>query len=614
MCILRWRILLLLTVLMKLSVAQIAQTTPDSSANKILRIAFPVAETGFDPPQVGDLYSLSVTAHIFEGLYEYDHWARPAKIRPSVADGMPQVSADFKTWTIRIKPGIFFANDKAFEKSRQLDAQGRRELTAADFVYSFKRYADPATKSHAWGGVEETGFLGLAELRANSLKSGKPFDYDQEIEGIRTLDRYTLQLRTAKPRPSLIETLASGDSFGAVTREVVEFYGDQIMAHPVGTGPYRLAQWRRSSLIVLERNPLYRDVRWDFAVDANDAESQAVAKRLRGQRLPLIDRIEISIIEEQQPRWLAFLNQQIDALGVPSDFVQQAMPQGKLAPNLARRKVQGYQSLLPVVSYTYFNMEDPIVGGYTPEKVALRRAVALGMDVEREIRLVRRGQAIPAQSAMVPHTTGYDPKFRSDMSRYDPARAKALLDIYGYIDRDKDGWRDRPDGSPLTLQIATQSDQNSRQFDELWKRNMTAIGLRVEFNIGKWPEQLKAARAGKLMMWTLGGSAGAPDGQGSLARFHSQQTDGQNLARFKHPRMDAIYERMSELPESPERDALFFEAKRIATAYMPYKFQVHTIATDLVQPWLIGWKRTLFWQDWWHRVDIDTQQKPISKP
>jgi ABC-type transport system substrate-binding protein len=612
MGILRWLFQLLLTFWFSLHAAHSLYATPNTP--KTLRIAFPVAETGFDPPQVGDLYSLSVTAHIFEGLYEYDHWARPAKIRPCVADGMPEISADFKTWTIRIKPGIYFADDIAFQKSPHLDTQGRRELTAADFVYSFKRFADPATKSHAWGGIEETGFLGLSELRSQSLKSGKPFDYDQAIDGIRALDRYTLQLRTAKPRPALIEALASGDSFGAVAREVVEHYGDQIMVHPVGTGPYRLAQWRRSSRIVLEKNPRYREVVWDFAVAADDTQGQAVAKRLYGRRLPLIDRVEINIIEEQQPRWLAFLNQQIDTLGVPSDFVQQAMPQGKLAPNLARQNIQGYQSLLPVVSYTYFNMEDPLVGGYTPEKVALRRAIALGMDVEREIRLVRRGQAIPAQSAIVPHTSGYDPLFRSEMSRYDPARAKALLDIFGYIDHNGDGWRDQPDGGPLVLMIATQSDQNSRQFDELWRRNMKAIGLRVQFNVGKWPEQLKAARAGKLMMWTLGGSAGAPDGQGSLARFHSLQADGQNLARFKHPRMDEIYERMSEVAEGTERNALFSEAKRLAVAYMPYKFQVHTIATDLVQPWLIGWKRTLFWQDWWHRVDIDTLQRPTLKP
>ncbi len=188
---------------------------------KVLRLAFPTAETGFDPAQVVDLYSRTVTPHLFEGLYEYDHLARPAKIRPLTADGMPQVSDDFRTWTVKIKPGIYFMDDPAFKSSKRLDAQGRRELTAADYVYTFKRFADPVNKSPVWGGMLDTGYVGLEALRKKALETKKPLDYDTEIEGIRALDRYTIQFKTLKPRPSLIETLATGDLFGAVAREVV---------------------------------------------------------------------------------------------------------------------------------------------------------------------------------------------------------------------------------------------------------------------------------------------------------------------------------------------------------------------------------------------------------
>ena len=565
---------------------------------KVLRVAFPVAETGFDPARIVDLYSRTVTPHIFEALYAYDHLARPFRIVPLTAAGMPEHSADFRTWTVRLKPGIFFADDPAF-KGR------RRELVAADYVYSFKRIVDPANKSPVVAGILDQKFVGLNALRDDAVKHNRPFDYDRPIEGLQALDRHTIRFQLEEPRPRFIEVLATGDLFGAVAREVVEHYGDDIPAHPVGTGPFRLTQWRRSSLIVLERNPQFRDMVYDAQPAPDDAEGQALLARFKGRRLPMVDRVEISIIEESQPRWLAFLNGQIDLINVPAEFINQAMPAGQVAPNLARQGIRGYRTVNADSAFTYFNMDDPVLGGYTPDRIALRRAIALAIDVEREIRQVRRGQAVVAQSPVVPHTSGYDAKFKSENGDHDPARAKALLDLFGYVDRDGDGWRDLPDGRPLVLEIATQPDQLSRQFDELWKKNMETIGIRVKFFPGKWPEQLRAARAGKLQLWTLGSSAAAPDGQGSLARLYGPQAGSQNLARFKNDAFDAIYDRMQVLPDGPERDALFLEAKRIAVAYMPMKYTVHRISNDLTQPRLVGYRRPLFWQEWWHMVDVD---------
>ena len=575
--------------------------TPEAAAaagKKVLRIAFPVAETGFDPPQLSDLYSRTVTPHIFEALYRYDHLARPVKVKPLTAEAMPEVSADYRSFTVKVRRGIFFQDDPAFKGQP-------RELTAADYVYALKRFADPANKSPSWPGLEDLRFVGLNELRKRAIETKQPFDYDTEIEGLRALDRYTLQFRIEQPRPRFTETLAASDLFGAVAREVVQMYGDRIMEHPVGTGPFRLVAWRRSSSIVLERNPAYREVLWDAEPAEGDADGQAIALRLKGRRLPLVDRVEISIIEETQPRWLAFLNRQVDVIAVPPDFVPVAMPGGKVAPNLARQGIRGQRVLQPDTALSYFNMEDPVVGGYVPERVALRRAICLAVDVEREIRLVRRGMAIPAQSIIVPHTTGYDPAFKSENGEYSPAKAKALLELYGYVDRDGDGWREQPDGSPLVLRYSTQPDQASRQLNELWQKNMAAIGVRMEFATAKWPENLKAARAGKLQMWGVGSLAAATDGQQSLQRLYGPQAGAGNLARFKLPAFDAIYDKLTLLPDGPEREKLFEQAKRLAVAYAPYKVHVHRILADLQHPTVFGWRRPLFWQEWWHVVDIE---------
>jgi ABC-type transport system substrate-binding protein len=206
---------------------------------------------------------------------------------------------------------------------------------------------------------------------------------------------------------------------------------------------------------------------------------------------------------------------------------------------------------------------------------------------------------------VVPHTSGYDPKFKSEMSDYDPARAKALLDIYGYVDRNGDGWRDLPDGSPLVLRMATETDQVTRQFDEQWKHDMDAGGLRVVFEPAQWPENLKRAKAGHFMMWRLGGSAGGYDGLDAFAALYTAQKGAQNMSRFSMPAMDALFDRMMVLPDGPERDALFLQAKKLAIAYMPLKDEVHRISTDLTHPWLIGYRRPLFWLDWWEYVDLD---------
>jgi ABC-type transport system substrate-binding protein len=569
---------------------------PTARPLKTLRVAFSAAETGFDPVQIGDGYSFNITSHIFESLYRYDHFARPVKVRPLVAAAMPEVSDDFRTWTIRLREDVYFADDPAFKGVR-------RQLVAQDWVYSLKRYADPALKSQHWSDIESLGISGLAALRQRALDSRQPLDYERPIDGLRALDRFTLQIRVDRKRPRLLQNLIGGYR-GAVAREVVEAYGTEIMEHPVGTGPFRLAAWRRSSQIVLERNPGFREMRYDAEPAADDTEGQAILARLGGRRLPMVDRVEVSIVDEGQPRWLAFLQGRLDTLEVPSTFAPLAMPYGRLAPFLAHRGVRGYEEATPTVDYLYFNMRDATVGGYTPEQVALRRAISLAIDVPRLIAIVRGGKGRTAHSGISAQTQGYDPLMRSEMGSHDPARARALLDVYGFIDRDGDGWRDRPDGSPLRLRQATQPDQLARQNDELMKRDMNAIGLHISFDAAQWPEQLKASRAGTLMMWRLGWGSG-PDGLDGLVRLHGPAAGGFNASFFALPAFDAVYDRLLALPDGPEREALFVDAQRLAIAYMPEKVLLHRVTTYLAQPWVDGYREPQLWGEWYHLVDVD---------
>jgi len=387
---------------------------------------------------------------------------------------------------------------------------------------------------------------------------------------------------------------------------VFEFYGAEAESHPVGTGPFKLVQWRRSSLIAFERNPDFREMRYDAEPAADDTEGQALLARFKGRRLPMVDRVEISIIEEEQPRWLSFVNGEADvAYRVGYQFAPQAMPNGKIAPNLAKKGIRGYPIIEAASNYFLFNLDDPVVGGYTVAQVALRRAISLGIDSRKIIDYAYMGFGTVAQGPTLPHTSAYDPTLKTENGDYDPARARALLDLYGFLDRDGDGWRERPDGSPLVLRVSTQTQARDRKISEVVNSCMKVLGIRIQLAIAQWPENLKSARAGTYQVWSVGGSSSSPDSSGAFQKYDSRQIGGQNMGRVRLPALDKLYDKMQTLPDGPERLATFREAERIGLAYMPYKYTLNRVSLDMTQKRVIGYRRPVFWQDWWHYVDID---------
>jgi ABC-type transport system substrate-binding protein len=582
-----------------------ARPATTRSPSKTLRVAFPTAETGFDPAQVQDLYSRTVLSHILDAPLEYDYQARPAVLRPNTAVALPEISNDFRTFTLRLRPGIYFQDDPAFKGKP-------RELIASDYVFSFKRFYDPRWKSPMLFILENSKMLGLTELRQVALKAKQPFDYTREVDGIRALDRYTLQIRLAEPDPRFIHHLADSSMLGALAPEVADLYGDDIMAHPVGTGPYRLAQWTRAARIVLERNPTYRAATYGFSAASDMPDLGAETAQLGGRTVPMLDRVEILIIDESQPRWLAFQQGELDVLALPSEFLPVAAPNGKLAPYLAKRSIKLRRTELADITLTYFNMEHPVVGGYSPDRVALRRAISLGFDGNQYIRSIFAGEGVRAQSPLAPGTFGYDPSYATSIGSFDRARARALLDIYGYVDRNGDGWREQPDGQPLVLELASTSAQRDRQQNELWQRFMTQIGLRMEFRVAQWPDLVKQSMAGKLMMWGYGWQLGGPDSDTIFGMAYGPNREAINDARFDLPAFNALYEQQRVMPDGPERLLKLHEATRLLAAYMPYMMHLHRVQSDLVQPWVLGFRRHPFTSRSWCWLDIDETRRPTG--
>src|SRR5689334_4100871 len=582
----------------------IAADFPPDRAKKVLRYAFERAETTFDPQKTSDVYSNFVESAIFDTPLDYDYLARPLKMVPVTLTALPEISADGKTYTLHVKPGIYFTDDPAFKGKR-------RELVAQDYVYSIKRLMDPALSAPQLAEVEGV-IAGSEQAIERARKTGK-FDYDAPMEGLGAIDRYTWQIKLTAPFYNFIYNLADCRSSCAVAREVVERYGDDIGSHPVGTGPYKLAFWKRASRIVLEANPGYREEYFD-AQPTDDIGREILAAQ-KGKRLPMIGRIEIAIIEEEQPRWLSFLNGEMDLIfRVPEEFANQGMPNNHLAPNLAKRGILMQQVAALDLTYAYFNMDDPLIGGYTPERVALRRAIALGYNVRDEISIIRKNQAIVAETPYSPGVAGYDPNFHTAGGEYSPTKATALLDMFGYVDRDGDGYRENPDGTPLTLVFNSTPTARDVQMDENWKRSMDDIGLRLAVRKARWQDLLKESDAGKLMIWSLGGSAAAPDADSWLQTYYGPNSGYKgNRSHFRLEAYDRIYEKARTTPDSPERTRMYQELARLVVAYAPSKFQTHRILTDMWYPWVVGYRRpSMLGNHFWKYVDIDLSKVPVK--
>ncbi|MEP7181820.1 MAG: ABC transporter substrate-binding protein [Betaproteobacteria bacterium] len=567
---------------------------------KSLRVVFSIAETSFDPQFASDAASDSIIANICEPMLDYDYLVRPVKLVPRTLEAMPTVHDKGATYVFKVRKGIFFTPDPAFRGKQ-------RELTAADHAYSIRRLLDPAVKS-PWLWLVDGKIVGADEARATAAKTGR-FDYDTPIAGLELVDRYTLRIRLKVPDLRFLYALAVPNTC-AVAREVVEAYGQDFGAHPVGTGPYMLGEYKRSAKIVLDANPGFRLTTYAPA-GAIPPDSQSIAASLVGKRLPLTQRIEVSVIEEGQAQWLAFLNREIDLLErLPSEFVEQALVGGKLRPDIAAKGIAHEILLRPNTWWTYFNMDDPVVGGYTPEKIALRRAIGMGYDLDEAIRVLLKGRAVPAESPIPPDIAGYDPAQKTKAQLYDPEAARALLDRFGYKDRDGDGYRETPDGKPLVLERWSSPNSAARQSDELWKKNMDAIGLKIAFKKDRVPELRKMARLGKIPMRGDGWNADYPDAENFMQLLYGPNAGQENQARFKLAAFDQLYVEAGRLPDSPARTKLFDRMTEIVLAYAPWRMGYHAIEDQLRQPWVRPFKPHPIRSQVYQYLDVDMAARP----
>jgi oligopeptide transport system substrate-binding protein len=586
---------LALSLVLALALAPCSQ----AAAPKTLRITFQAAETGFDPVRVSDIYSGAIIEAIFEPLLTYDYLARPATLVANTAQSLPAISDGGRTYTLKVKPGIYFSDDPAFKGQP-------RELTARDYAYSIRRFLDPRNRS-PYAFLFEGKIVGLDDLAARAKKTNA-FDYDAPVAGLETPDRYTLRIHLKATDYNFSHLLAFSLA-GAVAREAVDAYGEDINAHPVGTGAYLLKSYTRSSKIILEANPRYRVRTWDF-VPGDNALDREIAARMKGRRLPQIERVEVSIMQETQSRWLAFLGGETDmeyALwDVGPVFMTSA---GTLKPEFAGKGIRLDRTIDAEITYTYFNMSERLgdepnpVAGFSNEKIALRRAIAMAYNVDDQIRIIRKGQAVRAHYPIPPEIAGHDASWRNGIP-YSPQLANALLDRFGYR-RGKDGFRTLPDGKPLVIRYSSPPTDIYRQFDELMKRSLDTIRIRLQIHKAPFPELIKLENECRLMMRSTAWIADYPDGDNFMQLLYGPNSRQSNNACYQSPEFDRRYEKSRLLPDGPERNALYREMTRLMEVHTVWIMGDSRYRNMLLQPYVVGYRKHPVLHAEWLYLDLD---------
>jgi oligopeptide transport system substrate-binding protein len=526
---------------------------------------------GFDPVEAGDTASAAAVSKLYEGLLEYEYLVRPYEVRPLLAESMPEVSEDGLTYTFKIKKGVRFHDNKCFP-----DGKGR-ELTAEDFVYSWKRLADVRNKPKGWW-IFEGRIVGLDEFHKKSIEGH--VDYDEPIEGLQAPDRYTLQIKLTKPYPQLLWILTMDYTF-AVPREAVEYYGAEFLNNPVGTGPFLIKSWRRNYRIEYVRNPNYHGDTYPTRGEPEDEERGLLQDA--GKPLPLMDSVVEYVIADDSTAWLMFLAGQLASSGISrSNFDAVITRQRELTPELQARGIRFYQVPRMFTMYIGFNMTDPVVGA----NKKLRQALAHAVDIDKWIEFYNN-RMIPATGPIPPGVAGYDPK-KPRPYPYDVERAKQLLAEAGYPDG-----RDPKTGRrlQLTLESGAAADTEARQAIDLLASFFAEIGVELRPSYNNWPEFLKKLERKQAQMFQLGWIIDYPDAENFLLLFYSKNASpGPNHANYDNLEFDRLYETVRTMQDSPERTELYKKMGSIVVEDCPWIFLTHPLAFGLFQPWFQNFK------------------------
>lgn len=542
-----------------------------------------------DPGQASDEATNEVTPNIYEGLLQYHYLKRPLEVEPLLAAAMPTISKDGLTVTFKLKPGVKFQDSEVFPGGKG------RDVTANDFIYSWKRVADPKMQSEGFW-IFDGKIKGLNEWR-DKIGKGEA-TYDTPIEGLQAPDPQTLVIKLTQPYYQLEYVLTMAYA-SVVPREAVEKYGAEFMNHPVGTGPFMLESWIRGNKVVLTKNPNWHGEKYPSEGESSDKANGLLADA--GKPLPFIEKIVIFEMPEDQPRWLNFMKGAVDYATIPKDNYDAAVGPGNvLKPELVAKGIKMDQYPQPDITYIGFNMADPIIG----KNVNLRRALSMAYDQAVSNEKFYNNRVVTAQSPIPPSLEGYDPNFKNPWKQYDVEKAKELMKKAGY-----------PGGKGLPpLEYNISGSTTARQMGEFVTQQFDKIGVKVNIVSNSWPQFQDRIRNKKAQLFGIAWGADYPDAQNMFQLLYGKNVSpGPNASNYVNKEFDKVYEASLKLPPGPERTKLYQKMRDIFVEDMPWIPNNHRIGYVVEHGWLNNLKKHKTLHGHYKYLRIDEAKKKELK-
>lgn len=538
---------------------------PSQQVPDYLNLSVENVVESFDPVQAYSDDSLSVMAQVLEPLYQYHYLKRPYELIPQVAETMPDVSADGRTYTLTVRSGLYFHDHPAF-------AGRTRELHAEDFVMALKRMAFVPLKSPFRSFFEKT-ILGFKEFSDKvgddwKLMRSTPF------EGATATD-FKLTLKLTRREPNLIYYLAMA-ALAPVPWEVVDHHQNNLSNVLVGTGPYEYHGYN-DNRYRMKRFGKYRE---DFYPTTGDryANVQNLLSNSR-ERIPFVDNVSFYVINSEEGRWQAFHDGKIDILPVPRGMLTRLLGDGTMGRReLEERGIQVKHFPVQALRWLSFNMRDPLWG----TNLKLRQAVAYGINAEAYIGVMSQKTDLKAHSLLVPGVPGYDPSSSFGFD-YDLEKGKALLKEAGY-----------PGGKGLPpLRYSTRGSQEANLVEaKFWTEELAKLGIKLETEVLSFTDFLRKGRAGELQFFTDNWLFDYPDGENILQLLLGANSPGINKAGYRNLTVDRLYDELRLNNDIGEKQRLMKQIEEKVMADLPWIPLMYESSYVLLAPHVSNYRKS----------------------
>ena len=603
-------------------------TAADNGKN-VLYSAFLARPKHLDPAQSYASDEATFTRQVYEPPLQYHYLTRPYQLIPLTAAEIPEPKeiegGKFTVYEIRIRQGIRYQPHPAFNPEHQaLDREvieqlrspyelpnlATRELLADDYIYQIKRLAHPRLHSPIFGLMSEY-IVGLREYAEHLKKlpgDGAWLDLrEHPLAGVERVDSHTFRV-TLKGRYPQFNYWLAMPFFAAMPWEAEKFFHQPGMAAknftldwwPVGTGPYMLTENNPNSRMVLERNPNFRGDTYPSEGEPGDAAQGLLADA--GKTLPFIDRAVYSREKEGIPYWNKFLQGYYDAAAVTADNFDQAVRSSvegdaSLTSEMESRGINLRTSVAATIFYLGVNWLDPVLGGHSERSRKLRQALAIAVDWEEYLSIFYNGRGIVANGPVPPGIFGFregaegiNPnthEWQGGQAHRRPVeQAKKLLADAGYPDG-----RDAKSGQPLVLylDVTSRGPGDKQQFD-WWRKQFLKLSIQLEIRETDWNRFQEKLRKGTQQLFIIGWSADYPDPENFMFLLQTAQSrakdQGENAANYTNPEFDALFERMRNIPSSPERAQLIDRMTDFYRRDVPWIGGFHPKNFTLYHAWL----------------------------